>query len=1100
MRNALSRSLGGTLLLLLPLLPAAANPTPDPEPGPDPLGRGETVLVSGGEEPTPYDPRVGAPALSADGTTAAYATYPFDGGGENGIEIKDLATGTRFTIGNPDDLSAAPSLDRTGSRVAFLSDRTGGSPNSGRISEVDVLVRDLTTESSADVLTGGDDDLPYQRTRWCEPEIGSEFEASVAERCGPQLSADGRTVAWTATQSVIAPAMEQSVFGEENVTYLDPGRSTVATLDFGRFETQVQWAITARTNRPITFTEAVVRRGADDFAVVPSDSDYPDCAGMTIRAGGGDQPDTCVVTVTFARTGRCAGVTGLLQLEATTQRGRTAVALVGDDEPPTCFGAGREPAVDPEPIPLRGSAARAEGCTPPRRIPFLGWSPPTQDSYRTEVAPETPVGMTGFTFVEIRNTQGPDRTVRFVTEDCALQLVTPGDIGITTPACTPGLVVPSGDGCIAYVAFQPENLLPSVATLSLDSGVSSAAQHVRFVGAGVEDVVALRRDRDGDGDFTDDGAPSVVSVDSQGRRLPGRTPSLSADGRYVAFASADRITPYDGPMSQVLLHDTTRTGRPGSTITVSRQGPGAAGLPDDAVQPSLSGDASRIAYVTRDYIPNLEDYAVRVRVRELDSGLRLVASAPAGASAPSRDDGWAPALSLDGSTVAFTSDSAGLVPDKVRVCEYCAATYVRDLGATLGEGPAALLGPELVSLDTQQSWLDEPAGLPAINRDGGAIAFLTSAMLVGADYPYDSVYLRARAPELVLDPTALDVGVVELQAEPVGNPVIVTNNGPGPGTVSAEAPAPFTILPDSDAAGTESSCVGRLLHRGESCTLQVAFVPEVRGTVESEVTVTATPSAAAFSDLAWAVSLPVSGTGMPQLLRLAPAELTFPETDLGITSEPLSLRVTNVLDLTLSLDASLSSGGLDFAVTTPERCAALKPGASCSVSVTFTPITPGERSGLLLLVPTVAEVAYPQEVPVSGTAAEPAVAFSPTVAHEGRVTFVQGAGFAPGRPVFLTWADGSSAGPAVVPADDGTFDAPVLVLAGGGTGPRPLTVTAPFPAGLLALLTELLAPAPDPNLPDGEQVEPELPEPVVVETEVLVVPGSAQPPDFVTRN
>ena len=60
--------------------------------------------------------------------------------------------------------------------------------------------------------------------------------------------------------------------------------------------------------------------------------------------------------------------------------------------------------------------------------------------------------------------------------------------------------------------------------------------------------------------------------------------------------------------------------------------------------------------------------------------------------------------------------------------------------------------------------------------------------------------------------------------------------------------------------------------------------------------------------------------------------------------------------------------------------------------------------------------------------------------------------------------------PEVVPEPDGSFAAPIVVLAGAGTGERTVVATT---AGVT-----------------GEVESPPL----------LVVPGSAQPPDFVSRH
>jgi hypothetical protein len=111
-----------------------------------------------------------------------------------------------------------------------------------------------------------------------------------------------------------------------------------------------------------------------------------------------------------------------------------------------------------------------------------------------------------------------------------------------------------------------------------------------------------------------------------------------------------------------------------------------------------------------------------------------------------------------------------------------------------------------------------------------------------------------------------------------------------------------------------------------------------------------------------------------------------------------------------------------------------------------------------------------QVVPVGGAAKAPEITFAPAVAHEGRVTFVSGEFFLPGVPLQLEWSRGPVAVPLVIPDASGSFTVPTVVIKGPGAGPRTLTVTMP-------LVSQPVEASP-----------------------LMVVVGSAQPPDFLTRN
>jgi hypothetical protein len=109
-------------------------------------------------------------------------------------------------------------------------------------------------------------------------------------------------------------------------------------------------------------------------------------------------------------------------------------------------------------------------------------------------------------------------------------------------------------------------------------------------------------------------------------------------------------------------------------------------------------------------------------------------------------------------------------------------------------------------------------------------------------------------------------------------------------------------------------------------------------------------------------------------------------------------------------------------------------------------------------------------VRLEGRTVTPGITFSPAVAHEGRVTFVRGTDFPPGRLLLLGWSRGPVGLSAVVPDEEGTFEEPVVVLRSSGAGPRELSIEIPG-------VTEPVEAPP-----------------------LLVVRGSLQPPDFRTRN
>ena len=159
------------------------------------------------------------------------------------------------------------------------------------------------------------------------------------------------------------------------------------------------------------------------------------------------------------------------------------------------------------------------------------------------------------------------------------------------------------------------------------------------------------------------------SVGTTGRVSLGRTgeqpdgpssePAISADGRFVVFASeATNLVLGDANgASDIFVRDT----RDGLTTRVPAPATGLAGA---ACQPALSGDGTTVAFVVLQGASRCDEEAAMSDVylfrRDATSTL-LVSVAPGGEAADGPS--WDPALSSDGRTVAFASDATNLVAD-----------------------------------------------------------------------------------------------------------------------------------------------------------------------------------------------------------------------------------------------------------------------------------------------------------------------------------------------------------------------------------------------------------------------------------------------------
>jgi hypothetical protein len=116
---------------------------------------------------------------------------------------------------------------------------------------------------------------------------------------------------------------------------------------------------------------------------------------------------------------------------------------------------------------------------------------------------------------------------------------------------------------------------------------------------------------------------------------------------------------------------------------------------------------------------------------------------------------------------------------------------------------------------------------------------------------------------------------------------------------------------------------------------------------------------------AGAFAVPAAATG--PAVSLSPASLTFPSQDVGTTSAAQTITATNSGDQNLFFNNVATTGNtLDFTIGTDDCIGTtLAPGASCSISVTFSPSVTGTRTANVVYTDNAAN--SPQSVPLTGT-------------------------------------------------------------------------------------------------------------------------------------
>ncbi|MHB8644169.1 MAG: choice-of-anchor D domain-containing protein [Thermomicrobiales bacterium] len=183
---------------------------------------------------------------------------------------------------------------------------------------------------------------------------------------------------------------------------------------------------------------------------------------------------------------------------------------------------------------------------------------------------------------------------------------------------------------------------------------------------------------------------------------------------------------------------------------------------------------------------------------------------------------------------------------------------------------------------------------------------------------------------------------------------------------------------------TNSTC-GTTVAPGASCTLSISFSPTATGTRSGTLQITDN-----VSGTTPAVTL--TGTGTRPAIAFAPAAIACPDTIVA-SRTICSTTVTNTGTAPMTMSSAITAGGTDYVIDTTGggSCGAtLAAGASCTLSVGFTPTVTGARPGTL----TVTDNApgSPHAVALSGTGTQPAVTLStPSITCADTATGATGA-------------------------------------------------------------------------------------------------------------
>lgn len=226
----------------------------------------------------------------------------------------------------------------------------------------------------------------------------------------------------------------------------------------------------------------------------------------------------------------------------------------------------------------------------------------------------------------------------------------------------------------------------------------------------------------------------LVSVSSGGTQGDGDSfsPSVSDDGRYVAFASeADNLAGNTSGHTNVFVRDRTLH----RTYLVSPAAGGGA-ADGDSTLPSISGDGRYVAFqsVADDIVNGDTNTSMDVFVRDRSTHQTFRVSVSSSGAQGNEDSGH-PSITPDGRYVAFYSYADDLVPGDANAT---ADVFVRDRTKHT---------TTRVSIPTGGGEGDEASLNPSISGDGSRVVFESTAtnLVPGDGNGLQDVFIRNRS-------------------------------------------------------------------------------------------------------------------------------------------------------------------------------------------------------------------------------------------------------------------------------------------------------------------------------------------------------------------
>ena len=237
------------------------------------------------------------------------------------------------------------------------------------------------------------------------------------------------------------------------------------------------------------------------------------------------------------------------------------------------------------------------------------------------------------------------------------------------------------------------------------------------------------------------GVTELISVSSDGVQGNGFSsgPSISADGRYVAFISwANNLVPNDtNNRRDIFLHD--RVDKKTTLISVDSSGNQAN---HDSSNSVISADGGYVVFESdaSNLVSGDSNSRKDIFLRDIVGGITTRVSVGSGGSQALGGNSYNPSISIDGRYIAFDSDATNIVANDTNGVT---DVFVHDRQENK---------TTRVSVSTNGTQGDYESRFPAISGNGQFVVFQSTSTTLGASNGWTHIFihdLKAQTTELV---------------------------------------------------------------------------------------------------------------------------------------------------------------------------------------------------------------------------------------------------------------------------------------------------------------------------------------------------------------